>query len=199
MTISRFLCCFLGFAVTGASLGAPPAAAEDPTDYADQVLAVAEGELQEWITDPFILYAILEQNETYAAISEDEIASLDARWIGEHGRGPMINDLLGRQASVILRDRRAASSGVITEIIVMDAQGLNVAISDPTSDYYQGDEAKWRETFLLGPEAVHVGEIAFDESTQKVQTQVSLTVTDPDSAAPIGAVTFGVDLAVLRN
>ncbi|MEM6933669.1 MAG: hypothetical protein AAF526_08780 [Pseudomonadota bacterium] len=168
-------------------------------EFADEVLKVAEGELQTWINDPVIVYAIREQNELYKDLTPKKIARLDKRWVKGGSRGPMIGDLLGRQASVIVRDRRELSSGLINEIIVMDAFGLNAAISDPTSDFYQGDEAKYIETFLKGPGAVHVSELEFDESTQKVQTQVSLTVIDPDTGAPIGAVTFGISLEALTN
>ena len=179
------------------ALGAVPAAAQP--DFSEQVEEVARTELQKWITDPIFLYAIREQNVINKRMDERKIKRLDRQWIAENGRGPMIADLLGRQASVILRDRRELSNGVITEIILMDRFGLNVAISDPTSDYYQGDEAKYQDTYLKGPGAVHVSEVEFDESTQKYQTQVSMTVTDPEDGNPIGAVTFGIDLSVLQN
>lgn len=175
------------------------ATAQDVGEYAEEVQALAEGELQEWITDPVFVFAIREQNELFASMTPQEIEMLDNAWKSENGRGPMIFDLLGRQGSVILRDRRELSDGVITEIILMDKHGLNVAISDPTSDYYQGDEAKYLETYKMGPDAVHVSEVEYDESTQKEQTQVSMTVTDPETGEPIGAVTFGVDLSRLNE
>lgn len=173
------------------------AVAQDIGEYADEVQALAAGELQEWITDPVFVFAIREQNGLFASMTQQQIDMLDNAWRAESGRGPMIFDLLDRQGSIILRDRRELSEGVITEIILMDRYGLNVAISDPTSDYFQGDEAKYLETFPVGPDAVHVSEVEFDESTQKEQTQVSMTVTDPETGEPIGAVTFGIDLKVL--
>ena len=180
------------------TLGSTLAGAQGVPDFAEDVKRVAEGELQTWITDPVIIYSLREQNELNASMTPEQIAELDATWIAEKGRGPMIYDLLDRQASVIVRDRRELSNGVITEIIIMDRFGLNVGISDPTSDFYQGDEAKYQDTFLKGPGAVHVSEVEFDDSTQKYQTQVSMTVTDPDSGQPIGAVTFGIDLDALK-
>ncbi|MEM1277699.1 MAG: PDC sensor domain-containing protein [Pseudomonadota bacterium] len=168
-------------------------------DFAADVTEIAQGELQTWINDPVLVYAIREQNQVWGNISERKITRLDKAWVKGGSRGPMVGDLIGRQASVILRDRRELSNGVITEIIVMDQQGLNVAISDPTSDFYQGDEAKYQETYLRGPGAVHVSELEFDDSTQKIQTQVSMTVVDPENGAPIGAVTFGIDLTALTN
>jgi hypothetical protein len=127
------------------------------------------------------------------------INKLDYQWREEGSFGALVVDLLDRQASIIARDRREASDGVVNEIIVMDAYGLNVAISDRTSDYFQGDEAKWQETFQKGPDAVHISELEFDESTGKVQTQVSLTVVDPETGEPIGAVTLGISLEKLTN
>jgi len=185
-----------GLAFAVAAGGA--AAAQDVSEYAGLVKRIAQNELQEWITDPVFVYAIREQNEINKSLNERRIARLDRAWRAENGKGPMIYDLLDRQASVILRDRRELSNGVITEIILMDRFGMNVAISDPTSDFYQGDEAKYIDTYLVGPGAVHVSEVEFDESTGLDQTQVSMTVTDPDTGAPIGAVTFGVNLNVLQ-
>ena len=75
----------------------------------------------------------------------------------------------------------------------MDAQGLNVAASSVTSDYWQGDEAKHQETYGKGAGAVHFSAIEFDESSQMYQAQISISLSDPDSGAVIGAMTIGVD------
>jgi hypothetical protein len=185
-------------AVAAATLAGTAGEARDVSAYAALVKEVAATELQEWIKDPVFVYAIREQNEMHASMEERRIERLDRRWRAEGGDGPMIRDLLDRQASIILRDRRELSNGVITEIILMDRFGLNVAISDPTSDYFQGDEAKYQDTYLRGPGAVHVSEVEFDQSTGLDQTQVSMTVVDPGDGAPIGAVTFGINLNVLQ-
>ena len=87
------------------------------------------------------------------------------------------------------------SEGRITEIILMDSRGMNVAVSDITSDFWQGDEAKYQETYLVGADAVHVGEVELDESSQTYQAQVSFVVTDPQTGESIGAVTVGLNAA----
>ena len=180
----------------------PPAMAQNtPTaeEFGAAVLQYARTDLQEWINDPVIIYAIKEQNELHKDMNQLRINRLDYQWREADSYDPFIVDLLDRQASIIARDRREASNGIVTEIIVMDAYGLNVAISDRTSDYFQGDEAKWLETYKIGPDAVHISELEFDESTGKVQTQVSLTVVDPETGTPIGAVTLGIDLSKLAE
>lgn len=95
--------------------------------------------------------------------------------------------------SDFLKERVDAAGGVITEILVMDSRGLNVAVSTLTSDYWQGDEAKYTETYGKGPDAWHVSEIDYDESTQLYQAQVSLTLIDPATSTPIGAATIGLN------
>ncbi len=190
-------------AAVAAGLGSTVAAqgtAPTVEAYADQVQALAETELVTWVEDPIIIEAVKEQNVRNEGMTPAEIERLDLAWRAETkaDQKPMIWDLLDRLHSILLRDRREGSDGVVTEIIVMDRYGLNAAISDPTSDFFQGDEAKYTETYLLGPDAVHVGDYEFDDSTQKWQTQVSLTVIDPENGEAIGAVTFGIDLSVLR-
>jgi hypothetical protein len=88
------------------------------------------------------------------------------------------------------------SGGRFTEIFATDAKGLNVAQSTITSDYWQGDEDKFTKSFGAGADAVFLGEVEQDESTQTFQSQVSVTIVD-ESGAPIGSITFGVDLSTL--
>jgi hypothetical protein len=96
-------------------------------------------------------------------------------------------------ASDLLRSLVAGSNGVATEVIVMDSLGLNVAVSDVTSDYWQGDEAKFTNSFAAGLDAIDVSEVELDESTQTYQMQVSVVIPDAETGAPIGAVTIGLN------
>ena len=84
--------------------------------------------------------------------------------------------------------------GQVLEIFVMDNRGLNVAQSDVTSDYWQGDEAKWKKTYSVGPDAVFVDEVELDESSQTFQAQISMSIKDPATNAVIGAITVGVNV-----
>ena len=170
-------------------------------EFADEVAALVENELINWVRDPVVISAIRDANVINAGMTQERIDALDKEWRRQTDSAEkyMIWDLLDRQGSIILRDRREESDGVVTEIIVMDKWGLNAAISDATSDFNQGDEAKYLETYPKGVGAVHVSDLEFDESTQKVQTQVSMPVTDPeDGDKVIGAVTFGIDLTALN-
>ncbi len=164
-------------------------------EYEPMMREFFETEVSGWASDALLIEAVRVQNERTGGLTADEIDALDQRWRGEVGASdtPTIDQVLGNAASDFLRERVAASGGVISEVFVMDAQGLNVAASDVTSDYWQGDEAKFQETFGVGPEAVHVSDVELDESTQTYQSQISVTLVDPQTKAPVGAVTVGVN------
>lgn len=169
-----------------------PAAANE---FAPALSGLASDSLRAIAQDPAVIAAVRERN---ADLIDDpaEIERLDAEWRAQVGSAdaPLIAAVSVGPAAQALVAARDASQGLLTEIFVMDAAGLNVAVSDPTSDYWQGDEAKWQETFLIGPDAVHISEVELDESTQTYQSQVSLPVVDPETGEPIGAVTFGVNV-----
>lgn len=157
--------------------------------------AFLESDISAWAQSEPIITAINAQNARTAGYGQARIDELDALWAAEIGssNAPTITAVLQNPAAEFLRQQVASSGGRITEVFVTDALGLNVASSDITSDYWQGDEAKFTETHGRGPDAVHFSEIEFDESTQRYQAQISLTISDPATGRPIGAMTVGVD------
>ena len=161
----------------------------------ESMTAYAREQMQIVATHPTVIRAIQAQNETTAGLSDAQIIELDQTWRAETKAAdrPLINATLAKPASVVLSELAANSQGRLTEVFVMDARGLNVGQSTTTSDYWQGDEEKFTETFPNGADAMHVSEIEFDESTQTYQGQVSISIVDPDTGVPIGAVTFGID------
>lgn len=183
-----------------AALLAAPAPLAFANEFEAPLRALAGAEIAAIVREPALIEAIRAQNAAHAGLAAAEIETLDQTWRAEvgAGSGPTIDPVLGNAASDYLRGVRDASGGLFTEIFAMDAVGLNVAASDITSDYWQGDEDKWSQTFGAGADAVHVGEVELDESTQTYQSQVSVTIVDPDTGAPIGAVTFGVDVGMVQ-
>ncbi|MCB9948839.1 MAG: hypothetical protein H6842_13630 [Rhodospirillaceae bacterium] len=151
------------------------------------------------LSQGIVIDAILAQNADHAGLTDADVEALDQQWRqeAEAGSGPLIDAVLGNALSEFLAQVKADSDGMITEIFVMDNRGLNVAQSDVTSDYMQGDEAKWLETFPVGGDAVFVDELEFDESTNAFQSQVSGSIVDPATGETIGAITVGVNVESL--
>ncbi len=153
-------------------------------------------QIKTWASDPVVIEAIKKQNAKHASLSQDEIGRLDKQWRAETKGAdqPLIASVLKNALSTYLKGVKSNAAGLYTEIFVMDDKGLNVGQSDVTSDYWQGDEAKWKKTFQAGPSSVLIDEVEFDESSQTYQSQVSVSIVDPSTGNTIGAVTVGVDV-----
>jgi hypothetical protein len=182
--------------VTSLLLAAAPATA---TDYNAAMQAYLDSGELAWLSDAALLDAVRAQNAVTGSLTEAEIIALDDAWRAQVGTAdtPLVHSVLDGATADFLRAQVAASGGIITEIILMDAAGLNVAVSHVTSDYWQGDEAKHQDTYGVGPDAVHFSEIELDESSQRYQGQISVTLVDPETGEAIGAVTIGVDAQAL--
>ncbi len=159
----------------------------------DEAKMFAEEHILPVLNDPEVVSAIKEQNERNATLDAGGVNDLDARW--RAGDQTLIEASLSTELSQKLKGIRNDSQGLFTEIFIMDANGLNVAQSDMTSDYWQGDEDKWLLTYQVGPNAIHVSDVEHDESTQTFQVQISVPIADGD--AVVGAATFGVNAEML--
>ena len=161
-----------------ATMAATPSAA---SEFDSALQAFLETEILGWSQAAEIVGAIQDQNVQNAALDQARIDALDLTWRAEIGSGstPTIDPVVQGPVADFLRARVDASGGRITEIFIMDLHGLNVAASAITSDMWQGDEAKFTETYGIGPDAVHFSEVGLDESTQRYQAQISLTIVDP--------------------
>lgn len=157
--------------------------------------AFVESDIMTWAQSAQVIDAINAQNSQTGGASAAQIEEWDTQWRGEVGQDsqPLISDVMGRPLSGFLAEQVAASGGRITEIFVMDAVGLNVAASDVTSDYWQGDEDKHAKTYGAGAGVVFVDAVEFDESSQTYQGQVSVSLSDPATGAVIGAMTIGLN------
>jgi hypothetical protein len=175
-------------AVTGAALA-------DDAEIKAKAQTFAQTEIKKWAADPDIVAAINAANTERAGDDQAKIDGLDKQWKAEVGAAahPLIDATAANPASVKLKAICDGQGGLVTEAFVMDAKGMNVGMCDATSDYWQGDEAKWQKTFSAGPDAVFVDDVEQDESTQKFQVQTSITVVDPASGKAIGAMTVGLD------
>lgn len=171
-----------------------PVAADE---YTQPLTDLAKGRIAEIAANPEVIAAVTAQNAITSSYDQVKIDELDKQWRAEVDAEakPLIDATLNNAASKYLATAQDESAGLFTEVFVTDARGLNVAQSTITSDYWQGDEEKYTESFAKGADAIYIGEVEQDESTQAFQSQVSITITDPESGAPIGSLTIGIDLS----
>lgn len=175
------------------ALAANTAAANE---FEQPLTDLANSEIKAWTQEATVIDAVKQQNEEHAGLSQAKIEELDQTWRSQVGSGgDLIARVTGNELSGYLTQVKEDGQGLYTEIFVTDNKGLNVGQSDVTSDYWQGDEAKWKVPF--NEQKLQIGAVELDESTQVYQSQVSAPVVDPDSGAVIGAITVGVDVEQL--
>ena len=186
----------LSMLAAAAALFALPAAAND---FEPALRSYYASAIAPWLQDAAIVDAIRAQNAAGTALTQADIDAADGTWRAELGTAsrPLIDGVVNNPAAEFLRARIAESRGAIAEVFIMDNHGLNVAVSAPTSDYWQGDEAKFTETYGRGGADIHVGEVEFDESAQVYVGQVSAAIVDPGTGEVIGAITIGLDAEAL--
>jgi hypothetical protein len=179
------------------TLTTSPALADN--EHVGPMQEIAKTKVSAWLNNAAVIEAVKAQNAKNASMGQSDIDRLDKDWRAEvkGGGGTLTETVLSNALSAYLKKVKAESQGLFTEIFVMDNKGLNVGQSDVTSDFWQGDEAKWQKTFKVGPQAMHIDKVTKDESTQTLQSQLSVPVIDPASGQVIGAVTVGVNVEQL--
>ncbi|MBL6431828.1 MAG: hypothetical protein HPM95_14555 [Alphaproteobacteria bacterium] len=138
---------------------------------------ITMGKMIDLVGHDVVQLMVSNQNRKYESLQEDEIKLLDEQWVQERARTdqPLVAATLSNPLSAYLTRIQAESRGAILEIIVMDRYGLNVGQSQITSDYWQGDEAKFQKTFLVGTDAVFVDEAEWNSEYGIWHTQLNFT------------------------
>tara|TARA_R110002110_G_scaffold91964_34_gene239370 strand:+ start:1044 stop:1634 length:591 start_codon:yes stop_codon:yes gene_type:complete len=185
--VASFLCFFSG------SIASANSPSLDLID--DAVLAKIRGVL----SHPIVLISVKAQNSIYGDLDEAAILKLDKQWRAETKSDdqPLIASVMSVPLSTFLTLQQAQHQGLFSEVFVMDRNGLNVGQGAVTSDYWQGDEAKFLKTFPVGPDAVFIDEPEFNEDFKTWRAQVSLTFSR--EGEKLGVATFEVNLTELER
>ncbi|PKR55299.1 hypothetical protein [Thalassospira marina] len=160
---------------------------------------VIEG-IREWLASPVVEISVMGQNKRNANMTQADIDTADKEWRTERESEdqPIIAAVLTNPLSGYLTQIQARSGGLYSEIFVMDAHGLNVGQSSITSDFWQGDEAKFQKTYPVGASAVFIDEAEYNEDADNWRAQLNMTLAD-HSGQPMGAVTVEVNLTELAR
>jgi len=158
------------------------------TAFAEDQFDAVRQDIAEWSQHPVTQITLAAQNRANVNITSSEIEELDQLWRAqtEADDQPLIAQLLGSPLSAYLIRKMAEAGGLYREIFIVDEHGLNAGQSAVTSDYWQGDDAE----FIDEPEALDDG---------RVVQQINVTITDPETDEPIGAITVEVNLARLSE
>jgi hypothetical protein len=158
--------------------------AQAQTPAAVKQMAHARVKLAEQMAaDPQLRKAVAAKNAERESDATREARDRD--WT--HNKASSLRkDLTSSPCAQRLREMIAADP-LVVEAILMDERGSNVCVSRETSDYWQGDEDKWKKPFLEGRPAF-VDEPAFDQSSATYAVQLSVPVSE--GGRRIGALTL---------
>lgn len=174
--------------VAGALLAAFGAFAQS-ADGIQKRLETEATKLQAWTSDKTIVNAVVAQNAQHLSMAE--IERRDKEWVAGHAEAIVKQSLTGPCADRVRQ--LASASPFYGESFVMDDQGALVCANVKTSDYWQGDEAKWQKSFNGGKGATFIDRPRMDDSTKEHLAQISLPIRDA-SGKVIGALTVGIKL-----
>ncbi|MGD8175820.1 transporter substrate-binding domain-containing protein [Marinimicrobium sp. ARAG 43.8] len=152
--------------------------------------------LARWLSEPRLVEALRSRHADERKPDETERRRLDSRWREAFSEKTpeAIADLHDEDVSSRLRALAIDAEWPITEVILTDALGFNVAVSDLTSDYWQGDETKFTEAWPLNEDQLHFDPVTYDESSRRFLVHISRPVIDPESGVRLGVLTVGVDV-----
>lgn len=110
--------------------------------------------------------------------TQAEIAQHDIEWIESGPDGTeLMQALLASDGSAFLAASADGNTKWI-EVFLIDSKGCIAATNLRTSDYYQGDEAKWQKVTGESPMDYYVDDIGYDESTRRYLHHYSVPIHD---------------------
>ena len=149
--------------------------------------------LQAWGSDAALITAVKAQNAKRVPLAQ--IQKTDEQWTAGQA-GDLVKQITTGACADRLRQLVAANAAY-GETFVMDDQGALVCSTVKTSDYWQGDEAKWQRAFNEGKGSVFIDRPKFDDSAAKRLAQISVPIVEKGAA--IGAITVGVAIEKLAR
>lgn len=188
---TRAACILIG--LIGVPFGVAGQAQISESELKD-LLKVKVRTVQHMALNPLLVRAVRQQNA--AGLTPEEIGRRDKAWRSTEELTPFKLSLQTSPAGRFLRDQVQRSTS-FNEAFLTDDQGANVAAFPATSDYWQGDEDKWIESFNGGDGRVFIGALELDESTNTVAAQVSAPVLD--RGVTIGVLVVGVTINYLQT
>ena len=144
--------------------------------------------LADFGADKTIVKAVKNQNKQGMTLAD--IKFTDKMWSDVmSGTLKIMDDMMVNDCAMAAKALMASHPAVV-EIFVTDHQGVNVCMTAKTGDYWQGDEAKFWNSYNGGIGSVFVDEI--EEDGGKMISQVSVPVMSKGRA--IGHMTIAVDV-----
>jgi len=180
-------------------------AADDTARHLDSYLLDTLNNVSVVSASPILRESAIDSNRRYSLdpeIIRERLMEIDRLWIATNGAMQMAMDAVRNPASDYLREVVSIHE-TYREILVTDRQGALVAASNITSDYYQADEAWWREAFGDGERgAFYAGGVTYDQSANRNVLEIAVPLRimhDEEQSEVVGVMKALIDAEELLS
>ena len=148
---------------------------------------------------PSIIAAVQEANLKRKDLTADDIAALDQSW-KDSDPGILITqkEISTNDISRYLSEFTKSNPEEV-EVFVTDIKGLNLAMTNTTSDFLQADEGWWESSFAGGTGMTFIDSVEYDESTKTYAMNIGVPIMDPDTHKAIGILRGTLDISIMIN
>jgi hypothetical protein len=144
--------------------------------------------IRAWGSDATVVTAVKAQNAKRATAAQ--VKALDEEWAAGKATA-LVKQVTTGPCAERLR-QLIAGNPAYGESLVMDDQGAIVCATAKTTDYWQGDEAKWQRAFNERKGAIFIDRPKLDESAAQRLAQISVPVVEGGQV--IGTMTIGITI-----
>ena len=149
--------------------------------------------------NPAVIEKVKEYNDKNKNLSLREIQKIDEEWIAsKKGITDFMKEFLTGPIAEFLISFQESQEG-FAEIFITDAKGLNVAMTNKTSDYLQSDEDWWVKCYADGQGLSYYGDIEYDESAMAESIPVFVPIKDPQDNKVIGVIKAVIDITAIQR
>ena len=137
-----------------------------------------------------------EKNENY---SMEEIKKADEAWrVSKKTVTDFMKEFLTGPLAEFLIVFQESHEGFV-EMFMTDVKGLNVAMTNKTSDYLQSDEDWWVKCYADGQGRAYYSDIEYDEIAMSESISVFVPVKDPQDNKVIGVIKAVIDITSIQR
>ena len=168
------------------------------SDFTEQAMAIMDeisrsmrSHIAEWKSfsqEPLVQRILRDSNRQFDELSDKQgyIDDRDAAWRSteKDKLSPLMKELSSTELSIGMRKHITVCEEehgypIFGEVFITNRHGVNVALTNHTSDYRQDDEEWWQRASRDG---LYVGDVGFDESANIFSTDICLRIDDEDGA-----------------
>ena len=164
---------------------------------AAEVVKAGVKNLETLARTPSIIEAVKKTNLERAGWTAEEIAKLDKAWIANDASISSTQKEIGsNELSQFLKEFVKYNPEEV-EVFVTDAYGLNIAMTNQTSDFLQGDEGWWKSAFSNGTGQTFIDVVEYDDSSKTFAMNIGVPIRETQTGKVIGILRGTLDISVM--